>query len=424
MIEDDWLASAIFTTVRTGADLSKVKETGGDFQTAALSKAINREEINVVTVRAWLEKAGERRSTLVFCVDLSHVANLTAMFRRHGIDARFITGDTPAPERQERLAGFKAGDFPVLLNCNILTEGTDIPNVDCIVLARPTKSRNLLVQMIGRGLRKHADKRNCHVIDMVASLEAGIVTTPTLFGLDPDALVEAADYKQVKTLRERKEIEQKRAAEALGALGQGEIPELRGNISFTDYDTVNDLIQDTAGERHIRSISFYTWVQTDENKYILSNRDGSYISIEQQDEKYVMKYVPRLPEGFASKSPYAKARKVGTALTFEAAVRGADKFASETFPHDFITISAYWRKSWASDGQLKYLNKHRKEGEKLEHGSISKGRAADWITKMQHGARGRFSRMLGQKRKAEKKVEKIEKWRERQTAISVGPVSR
>ena len=173
MIDDKWLSDVIFTTVHSGADLSRVKSTAGDFQTGALSKAVNNDEINTLTVRAWLSRAAERKSTIAFCVDLSHVANLTAAFRQHGIDARFVTSDTHPKVRLERLNAFKAGEFPVLLNCGIFTEGTDIPNIDCVLLARPTKSRNLLVQMIGRGLRKYAGKKNCHVIDMVASLETG-----------------------------------------------------------------------------------------------------------------------------------------------------------------------------------------------------------------------------------------------------------
>ena len=126
MIEDKWLADVKFTTVRSGADLSRVKTARGDFQTNALSNAVNNAETNDVTVRSWLATAKERQSTLVFCVDLTHVAALTATFRSHGIDARFVTSDTPMKVRTERLASFKAGEFPVLLNCGIFTEGTDI----------------------------------------------------------------------------------------------------------------------------------------------------------------------------------------------------------------------------------------------------------------------------------------------------------
>ena len=127
MIEDKWLADVRFTTVQSGADLSRVETLrGGDFQTASLSKAVNTPESNDITVRSWLSIAGERKSTLVFCVDLNHVAAMTAAFRVHGIDARFVTSDTQTKIRAERLSMFKNAEYPVLLNCGIFTEGTDI----------------------------------------------------------------------------------------------------------------------------------------------------------------------------------------------------------------------------------------------------------------------------------------------------------
>ena len=182
MIGDKWLSNVIFTTVKSKADISSVKRgPTGDFQVGGLSKAVNTSETNEITVRAWMAKAAGRKSTLVFCVDLAHVSDLTAAFRRHGIDAKFVTGDTPKRVRSERLDAFRDLQYPVLLNCGVFTEGTDIPNIDCVILARPTKSRNLLVQMIGRGMRLYPKKENCHVIDMVCSLEVGIVTTPTLY---------------------------------------------------------------------------------------------------------------------------------------------------------------------------------------------------------------------------------------------------
>lgn len=126
MIEDKWLADVRFTTVQSGANLSQVQTVRGDFQTASLSKAVNTPESNDITVRSWLSIAHDRKSTLVFCVDLDHVAALTAGFRAHGINARFVTSDTQLKVRAERLAMFKAGNYPVLLNCGIFTEGTDI----------------------------------------------------------------------------------------------------------------------------------------------------------------------------------------------------------------------------------------------------------------------------------------------------------
>src|SRR5271154_6173362 len=88
MIGEKWLYDVMFTTVKSRADLGRVRSNkDGDFQTGQLSKAVNTDETNEITVKAWLSEAGHRNSTLVFCVDLNHVASLTSMFRKHGIDA-------------------------------------------------------------------------------------------------------------------------------------------------------------------------------------------------------------------------------------------------------------------------------------------------------------------------------------------------
>jgi ATP-dependent helicase IRC3 len=124
MIGEKWLSDVLFTTVESKADISKVKRGAtGDFQTGELSRAVNTSQINEITVRSWLAKARDRKSTLVFCVDLAHVSGLTNTFRAHGVDARFVTGDTLKTERTSILDSFRAREFPVLVNCGVFTEG-------------------------------------------------------------------------------------------------------------------------------------------------------------------------------------------------------------------------------------------------------------------------------------------------------------
>lgn len=136
MIEAKWLTDVLFTTVQSTADLSKVETNGarGDFNISSLSKAVNTDEVNEITVKTWFSKASDRKSTLVFCVDIAHVEALTAKFRDHGVDARYVTSETHDKTRSELLDAFKRGDFPVLVNCGVYTEGTDIPNIDCVLL--------------------------------------------------------------------------------------------------------------------------------------------------------------------------------------------------------------------------------------------------------------------------------------------------
>ncbi|KAK5998455.1 Putative ATP-dependent helicase IRC3 [Cladobotryum mycophilum] len=412
MISDKWLSDVVFTTVASSANLSKVKAGAfGDFATGELSKAVNTDIINDITVRSWMAKAGDRKSTLVFCVDLAHVGGLTRKFREYGFDARYVTGDTPKTERSATLDAFKQGNFPVLVNCGVYTEGTDIPNIDCIVLGRPTRSRNLLVQMIGRGMRLHPGKKDCHIIDMVSSLETGIVTTPTLFGLNPNELLEKASVKKMRKLKEEKEASVTNQQDR-NSQEQGLTLSPSAAVTFTDYSSVLDLIADTSGEKHIRAISNYAWVQNrahNRRRPLLPR--PIYRAVE----------IRALPAGLA-KSPFAAPREILTAATFNDAVNGADSYAASAFPHTFIHRFQQWRKLPPTQGQLDFINKLRGKGKPFKPSELTKGKAADMITKLKHGARGQFARIEAQQKKREKLVTVADAKLDRER-VRVGPLS-
>ncbi|WVW79775.1 hypothetical protein I302_101745 [Kwoniella bestiolae CBS 10118] len=145
---------------------SKKKE---DYNTSRLAKLVNTHEVNKLVVRIYQEKASERRSTLIFCVNLNQLQDLTEAFIKAGYDARAISGDTPPVERRKTMDDFGKGRFPILLNCQVVIEGIDIPEIDSLIMARPTKSPNLLHQMVGRGLRLSTEigKKDCLIIDLV-----------------------------------------------------------------------------------------------------------------------------------------------------------------------------------------------------------------------------------------------------------------
>lgn len=125
MIGEKWLSKVIFTTVRTDADISRVRLSNGDFQASELSRQVNTDQVNEIAVRSWMHKANAK-STIVFCADLAHVSGLTNMFRKHGVDARYVTSHTSKVDRSALLDAFKAGEFPVLLNCGVFTEGMQL----------------------------------------------------------------------------------------------------------------------------------------------------------------------------------------------------------------------------------------------------------------------------------------------------------
>ncbi|KAI5868622.1 P-loop containing nucleoside triphosphate hydrolase protein [Durotheca rogersii] len=427
MIGEKWLSDVIFTTVDSTANMMNVRKNAhGDFHVSDLSNVVNTEEVNEITVRSWLARAAARKSTLVFCVDLNHVVGLTQTFRRHGVDARFITGETPKLERSERLDAFKRYEFPVLVNCSVFTEGTDIPNIDCVVLGRPTRSRNLLVQMIGRGMRLHPNKTNCHVIDMVSSLATGIVTTPTLFGLNPSEVVQEATITDMQEIKERQEAEVERQALVAAPSPDPEGQSKSHRVTFIEYDSVFDLIADTSGEMHIRKISQYAWVQVGEERYILSGPRGSYVRLEKAEngsnfEAFEIRALPGRGKG----SQYARPRKILEAPNLTSAIHGSDSFVSGRYPYYFIAWKQKWRGGEPTEGQLEMLNKYRDDDKQLTKDDVTKGKAMDMITKIKHGARGRFATLGIERRKQEKLLaaQEQEKSLHLREKVTVGPLA-
>lgn len=193
-IQDGWLCPLKITTIETNVDLSRVATRYDDFSTAELSRAVNIETRNTIILESWKKYARNRKSTLVFAVDMMHTHELCNVFRSAGVLAEYITSRTPMATRRDIISRYAAGDFPVLVNCGILTEGTDIPRVDCILMARPTRSTVLFQQMFGRGLRLYPAKTDCLMIDYVDNFarsgRQNLVNFPTLMGLDPKESLE------------------------------------------------------------------------------------------------------------------------------------------------------------------------------------------------------------------------------------------
>ena len=167
-IADGYLCGIDYRAVKTSLSLEGVRfdYRAGDFAIKQLAQTVNTPERNEFAVETWIELA-KGRKTLAFCVDVKHAHELAEIFRAHGVDAQTVTGQTPLEERRAMLKAFAHGEIPVITNCQVLTEGFDAPAVDCLLLARPTASKILYIQMVGRGLRLYPGKKDCLVIDLV-----------------------------------------------------------------------------------------------------------------------------------------------------------------------------------------------------------------------------------------------------------------
>jgi len=118
----------------------------------------------------WAKIAGGLQ-TMVFAVDVKHSKALVEEFVRHDINAEHLDAYSDDDEREETINRFRNGDTQVICNVGLYTEGTDIPEIQCIDLARPTKSLGLHLQMIGRGARPYPEKDKFVVIDHGGNIE-------------------------------------------------------------------------------------------------------------------------------------------------------------------------------------------------------------------------------------------------------------
>jgi superfamily II DNA or RNA helicase len=150
-LDDGWLVPIRPKMVRTSIDLSSVK-AGADFDERELDAVMSAIGALIEIAEALCHFAGDRK-TLVFCTSVRHAKQLTYMLEDRGKRAAFIDAKTPAWERGCRLADFEEGRVQFLCNVGIATEGFDVPSIECVGLARPTKSRALYAQMVGRGTR-------------------------------------------------------------------------------------------------------------------------------------------------------------------------------------------------------------------------------------------------------------------------------
>lgn len=172
------------------ADLESVGTTvEGDFDEAQLALACDRPELIQQTVRNWFDLAYNRR-TIVFAVNVAHARHQAEAFLSHGVSAAYVDGKMSSKVTDQIYQQLATGEKLVLCSCQKLVEGFDLPSVSAVILARPTHSRSLHFQMIGRGLRLSPEtgKTDCVVIDSAGNIfRHGFVEDITDISLSPSS---------------------------------------------------------------------------------------------------------------------------------------------------------------------------------------------------------------------------------------------
>jgi len=164
-IAEGWLCPLRGFVVPAKIDLSGVRRRGGDFVDSDLAKVMEQHAAVIEVAHATVEHAGNRQ-TLAFAASRAHgkAVNVAINGKRPGRSI-YIDGETEKTLRRQLMADFRAGRYQYLVNVGICAEGWDYPALGCVVLARPTQSRGLYAQMVGRGTRVAPGKADCLILD-------------------------------------------------------------------------------------------------------------------------------------------------------------------------------------------------------------------------------------------------------------------
>jgi len=162
LIENGFLSPYRLFAPGGAVDLTGVKKTAGDFNKAALEARIGTSAITGNAVDHYARFAHGRRA-MVFCVSIKHSMSVAEQFQAAGFRAAHIDGEST--NRDELIADFEAGRIQVLCSVDLVSEGFDLPALECAILLRPTQSLALYLQQVGRALRTFPGKKEAIVLD-------------------------------------------------------------------------------------------------------------------------------------------------------------------------------------------------------------------------------------------------------------------
>jgi superfamily II DNA or RNA helicase len=206
-IDAGYLVPVKSYAVATTTNLDDIASRGGDFVIGQLAAAVNTVDRNARIVAAYKQHTPGMKA-LVFTASVEHARDVAEEFVAKGVNAEWASGETPKDEREKIVRDFRNGDLDVLVNCGLYLEGFDVPSVQVILNARPTKSTTLYTQITGRALRpvdeianllsstesalmrrelvEKSTKPAALIIDFVDQAQRHqLVTLPSLYGLPP-----------------------------------------------------------------------------------------------------------------------------------------------------------------------------------------------------------------------------------------------
>ena len=224
LVNQGYLCDLECYRVKTHYKMTQVRMCAGDIAPAAL-RELDADARNEIIIDTYVKNCLTKK-TLVFCLNVEHAQTIAKSLKALGISAAAIYGSMPKRERAEIVAKFRSGEISAMCNCQLLTEGFDEPSIEALILARPTKSKSLYCQMIGRGVRPNPGKKICYIYDITDEIH-DIVNFNVLGNIPSEGTFEWGDGERLTQAKERHlihadEIEAK--LEQFHILGMGETP--------------------------------------------------------------------------------------------------------------------------------------------------------------------------------------------------------
>lgn len=384
MIERSYLARLSGWSVDTNASLDNVRTTAGDFNTADLSEAINTPERNRLILDAWATRARNRK-TLGFAVDVQHAKDLADVFSANGIRASWIAGapycsDT---DRAARRADLSNGQLEAVFNCNLWTEGFDEPGLECAIMARPTKSQALYMQMIGRVTRLFPGKVDGLVLDCVdLSKRHSLVGMGDLFGLPPTFDLEGSD---VLTMADRiaKLREQSPDMPLPSGMKASDLDNMIRRIDFWTIPPVPEL----------EGVSRFRWIKEAQGRYrlMIPGREQTGALNSRTSEQ--IRIAETTLGGFEVRRFHVGGEQfMGVSDSLRDAVRRVERGVMQARPWalNIVSADAAWRNRRASTKQREKLRKIKAPVD-VDDPKLTRGQASDLLD--------RFFALRGGKRK-------------------------
>lgn len=330
MIKAGYLSPVIGRKILTSFVLNKIRTRNGDYALDDLSEAVNTPERNAFIAQKYNAYASSRLG-IAFCVDVQHCKDLAETMRKNGIKSEAVYGDMAKDERKRILDEFKGGRIQVVTSCGILTEGFDEPTVSAVAMCRPTKSRSLYIQCVGRGLRLFPGKEDCLVLDF------------TDRGHNLDSVISLKN-----TIPEAIHVEEREPVEI------EERDKIRKIESLFECDQQFDILGTTR----------FLWVSLGDNEWSLIDDERREIVMQPEDEGYTA--VLYFPSG-ESKTI------VKTPLPLEYCSGVCEDYARQRLKLAFADASKPWMKGEAQPtlGQLEYLQKQGAYREGMNKGEAS-----------------------------------------------------